>query len=428
MPQEKHYCYEFDGFLLDPSERILSYEEKSVSLKGKDFDVLVCLVTKSQQLVSKEKIFAEVWGENTFIELGNITTNISNIRKALGDNSRNPKYVESIPKFGYRFKMEVKETPILRAKTDTNIALDNENIQRTFEVESHKFVPMILGEGCYDELDTQYKRENQWAKYKEISTETGRFCLLPFGVGVWHLVETLEFQTLTDLAIWRRRTYGNIKAGHHLISSYAEEFFPLQEKKEQFETWKDNFAKPGYVLSAFILKEPIWEDEVSLKTALKLLCCPTTLQSESNADLDREEAIKLENRFLRDGFPYHDIKQFGVLGFDTGFASWAGVSYYHHSKRREGFVKQLIEFEIAVQATWWFSSCLQKSYLSNGNDKVTKWLERQIRNLVKQIGRLTHIGANEPSSQRTMQEAILETSRVENSVEITIDLYNKLKG
>ncbi|MGI8467008.1 MAG: winged helix-turn-helix domain-containing protein [Pyrinomonadaceae bacterium] len=115
MFQETFCCYKFDEFLLYPDERLLLRNGKRVNLRGKDFDVLVYPVKKQKRLVTHQELLKEVW-QGAFVEEGNITTSISKIRKVLGDNSRSPKYIESIKGYGYRFLL----------KTETAIHLEQE--------------------------------------------------------------------------------------------------------------------------------------------------------------------------------------------------------------------------------------------------------------------------------------------------------------
>lgn len=428
MPQETLYNFEFDGFLLNPTDRELLHNGVRLNLKGKDFDVLVCLVKRQKRLVSHSTLYNEVW-DGEFVEDGNITTNISKIRKVLGDNSRNPKYIESIPSYGYRFLAEATLIPHPDSSSihsqETNSATKPPQ-SNAFQVESHKFVPMFFTPECFVELNDGIEKESEWAKYREIMTEAGRFCLLPFGIGVWHLVETVNFSTLTDLAIWRRRTYRHIKNGQHLISLYADEMFP-SDSSHDFLIWKDKFGKPGYVLSLFTLEVPLWETAEEIDTALRILACPTSLQSEDVADIDRDKAIEMENYFLQSGFPDPEIEKFGLFGRNIGYASWAGVSYYEITPHQFGLKSQLVEFEIAVQATWWLCFCIREKCLANGGIRKAN-IASAIHFLIKQFGKVKSIGATEPIAQRTMHEAVLKTSRLEELVEATIELYNQLES
>lgn len=107
MIPENVFSYEFDEFLLSPTERLLLKAGVRCDLKGKDLDVLVYLIKKQLRLVTHQELLDEVWS-GSFVEPGNITTSISKIRKILGDNSRKPKYIESIKGYGYRFLVPAK--------------------------------------------------------------------------------------------------------------------------------------------------------------------------------------------------------------------------------------------------------------------------------------------------------------------------------
>ncbi|HSE96766.1 MAG TPA: winged helix-turn-helix domain-containing protein [Blastocatellia bacterium] len=105
--QIKHF-YEFGPFRIDPSQRVLLREGQPVSLPPKIFDTLLALIERSGQIVDKDKLLEEVWPE-TVVEENNLTQYISLLRKALGDDRHEPRYIETIPRRGYRFAAEVRE-------------------------------------------------------------------------------------------------------------------------------------------------------------------------------------------------------------------------------------------------------------------------------------------------------------------------------
>ena len=78
-------------------------------LAPKAFEMLVVLVQNNGRLISKDELMKAVWPD-TVVEEGNISLNISLIRKALGDSAAEPKYVETVPKWGYRFIAPVRRT------------------------------------------------------------------------------------------------------------------------------------------------------------------------------------------------------------------------------------------------------------------------------------------------------------------------------
>lgn len=106
---EDRRIYEFGPYLLDPVERILWREKQLVPLTAKVFDILVLLVCHHGHLVGKEELMRSVWPD-TFIEENNLTVSISALRKALGESPSGRPYIETVPKRGYRFVADVRES------------------------------------------------------------------------------------------------------------------------------------------------------------------------------------------------------------------------------------------------------------------------------------------------------------------------------
>lgn len=94
--------YRFADFELNSSERILFQDGRRVPLTPRAFDLLLALVRADGHLVSKEALLDEVWAD-AVVEEGNLNRTISSLRKALGDVKRNSKFIETVPKSGYRF-------------------------------------------------------------------------------------------------------------------------------------------------------------------------------------------------------------------------------------------------------------------------------------------------------------------------------------
>jgi DNA-binding winged helix-turn-helix (wHTH) protein/tetratricopeptide (TPR) repeat protein len=98
--------YRFGQFVLDPSKRTLSRADSPISLTPKAFDVLLFLAQNPNRLVTKEELLQAVWVD-TIVEEGNLTQYISHLRKALGDNSEDPRLIVTIARKGYRFTTDV---------------------------------------------------------------------------------------------------------------------------------------------------------------------------------------------------------------------------------------------------------------------------------------------------------------------------------
>jgi DNA-binding winged helix-turn-helix (wHTH) protein/TolB-like protein/Tfp pilus assembly protein PilF len=101
--------YAFGPFRVDPVERVLWQNGRVVPLAPKVFETLLVLVENSGHLVEKEQLMQRVWPD-TFVEQGNLTLNISTLRKLLGESSKEHHYIETIPRRGYRFVAYVRDS------------------------------------------------------------------------------------------------------------------------------------------------------------------------------------------------------------------------------------------------------------------------------------------------------------------------------
>ncbi len=108
MAQETKLQYEFGPFRLDARERQLWRNGEVVPLTPKVFDILLVLVENSGHILGKDEIIKLVWPD-AIVEEGNLTRNVSTLRKALGESSDEPQYIETIPWRGYRFVATVRE-------------------------------------------------------------------------------------------------------------------------------------------------------------------------------------------------------------------------------------------------------------------------------------------------------------------------------
>jgi pimeloyl-ACP methyl ester carboxylesterase/DNA-binding winged helix-turn-helix (wHTH) protein len=104
--------YAFGRFRLDAGQRLLFAGEEVVGLTPKAFDTLLALVESRGGVLSKDELMRRVWAEQ-FVEENNLAQNIYAVRKALGDGAEGVRYVETIPKRGYRFvaAVEVLDAP-----------------------------------------------------------------------------------------------------------------------------------------------------------------------------------------------------------------------------------------------------------------------------------------------------------------------------
>ena len=98
--------YQFGPFALDSARRVLSKHEQPVPLTPKAFDVLLALVEHRGEVLDKDQLMQRVWPDQA-IEEGNLTVNVSALRKALGERVGEHRYVVTIPGRGYKFAAAV---------------------------------------------------------------------------------------------------------------------------------------------------------------------------------------------------------------------------------------------------------------------------------------------------------------------------------
>jgi len=100
--------YEFAGFRLYATKRLLLCDGKPVALTPKLFDTLLVLVENRERVVDKDELMTKVWGE-AIVEEGGIKRNVSMLRKTLGENLAERRYIVTVPGRGYKFVAEVSE-------------------------------------------------------------------------------------------------------------------------------------------------------------------------------------------------------------------------------------------------------------------------------------------------------------------------------
>lgn len=103
--------FTFGPFRLEPGERRLWREGERVELDPKAFDLLVMLVERAGHLVTKDELLEQVWPD-AVVEEGALTVQVSRLRAALGESARQWRYVETVPRAGYRFAAVVQREPM----------------------------------------------------------------------------------------------------------------------------------------------------------------------------------------------------------------------------------------------------------------------------------------------------------------------------
>lgn len=102
------HSYRFGDFTVDTDQGILLRHGSVLPLRPKVFETLLILVENSGRLIKKDELMSRLWPAS-FVEESNLTFNIKELRKALADDARQPRYIETVARRGYRFIAEVEE-------------------------------------------------------------------------------------------------------------------------------------------------------------------------------------------------------------------------------------------------------------------------------------------------------------------------------
>jgi len=102
MPLTRERLYQFGEFTVDSDQRVLLRNGTPLPLPPKVFDTLLILIENGGRLVKKQDLMSRVWPDS-FVQEANLTVNIQQLRKTLGDNARKPIFIETVARRGYRF-------------------------------------------------------------------------------------------------------------------------------------------------------------------------------------------------------------------------------------------------------------------------------------------------------------------------------------
>jgi len=104
VPSETSSIYRFGVFELDPRSGELRKQGGRVRLQDQQFRILVKLLERRGEVVSREELRSTLWPEDTFVDFETgLNTAIKRLRGSLGDSADHPIFIETLPKRGYKF-------------------------------------------------------------------------------------------------------------------------------------------------------------------------------------------------------------------------------------------------------------------------------------------------------------------------------------
>lgn len=236
--------YEFENYVLLPSERLLFCAGKPVPLKSKVFETLLTLIRHPGKLLTKDELMTQIWGNN-FVEEANLTQNIFTLRKIFGENPKDHHFIVTVPGRGYRFVAQVDTITEPKRENYLNGASHSSNgTSKSLAVLPLKFlVPKeseekkYLGLAIADSLITQLSTTRKFAvrsteailKY----TETERDAIsigreLEVEVVLSGTLQTMNAKIRANLQLYDTKSGDTIWADKFEVVS--DDFFEMQDK------------------------------------------------------------------------------------------------------------------------------------------------------------------------------------------------------
>ncbi len=104
MQTQPGIVYQFGPFEVNPASRELLKNGRRVKLQEQPYRLLVALLENPGEVISREELRSRLWLDDTFVDFdGSLRVAVRKLREALDDDAEDPRYIETIPKLGYRF-------------------------------------------------------------------------------------------------------------------------------------------------------------------------------------------------------------------------------------------------------------------------------------------------------------------------------------
>ncbi|UCF68117.1 MAG: transcriptional regulator [Acidobacteriota bacterium] len=138
-------CYRIADFIVSPSRRLLLHEGREVALIPRYFDLLVLLIERRDEALSRREILDTVWSD-VIVSDGALSQAIRTLRRALGDDSRGQKFIRTVPRYGYQFVhagvLVVAEESLSSGATEETLARDAPERDRVED--DDPFEPLLM--------------------------------------------------------------------------------------------------------------------------------------------------------------------------------------------------------------------------------------------------------------------------------------------
>ena len=124
-PQPGHRVFRFGSYDVDLEQGTLSKGGIRIRLQGQPFQVLALLVERAGEVITREEIRQKLWSQDTFVEFDDgLNVAVRKLRGALGDSADNPRFVETVPRRGYRFLAPVTSSAWPPTPSDRHVGVE----------------------------------------------------------------------------------------------------------------------------------------------------------------------------------------------------------------------------------------------------------------------------------------------------------------
>ena len=135
--------YRFGQFELDPSARRLVKQGIEVRVQDQPFQLLVALVERNGEIVTREDLRKRLWAGNTFVDFDkSLGVALTKLRDAIGDSAASPRYIETVARHGYRFIAPVERNGTPAAQPISAIA-ETADVPNQPPVVAERALPVI---------------------------------------------------------------------------------------------------------------------------------------------------------------------------------------------------------------------------------------------------------------------------------------------
>lgn len=158
----------FGSFTVDGRAREIFKKGKKLEVQPQPMQVLVSLLENAGEVVTREELRQKIWPADTFVDFEHsLNTAIKKLRQALGDNAARPKYIETLPRRGYRFRGKVEVSgEKTGASVGASVARPGQLAGKVFTLEAEKGIPCVMAP-----MDESCRKE--WERLQSLEDDVG---------------------------------------------------------------------------------------------------------------------------------------------------------------------------------------------------------------------------------------------------------------